>query len=77
MYFCGKKIIVKLKFMNAFEMEFINDMKRLSFRRYDVCNILGVTMPTLKSKLQNPDSITVGEVVKLKRKGFKLINLGL
>lgn len=63
--------------MNSFEMEFINDMKRLQLKRYQVCELLGMTMPTLKSKLKSPDTLTVGEVIALKKLNFKLLNLGI
>lgn len=51
--------------MNEFEMEFINDLKRLGLKRQDVAEKLNITMPTLKSKLQDPMRLTVGDIVKL------------
>jgi hypothetical protein len=63
--------------MNKFEFEFVNDLRRLSLYRVDVCKHLGITMPTLKSRLKEPDTLTVREVVKLKQLNFTLKHLEL
>ena len=55
-----------------FENYFKDEMKRLSLKRYDVCNILDCTMPTLKSRLKNPNTFTIKEVNTLMDSGFKL-----
>jgi hypothetical protein len=47
-------------------------MKRLNLKRYDVCELLQCTMPTLKSRLQNPESFTIGEVIILQSADFNL-----
>ena len=49
-----------------FEIHFRNELKRLKFKRYQICTILGCTMPTLKSKIENPGRLTVDDINKLK-----------
>ena len=61
--------------MNEFEMEFINDLKRLGLKRYEVANKLEMTMPTLKSKLKQPNKMTLRDVEVLQSLGFQLKNL--
>ncbi len=63
--------------MNEFEMEFINDLKRLKLKRQDVADSLGITMPTLKSKLVDPMRLTVGDIIELRKLNFNLNNLNL
>jgi|TARA_Y100000052_G_scaffold22149_1_gene22726 hypothetical protein len=53
-----------------FENKFKAELKRLKLKRYDVCELLNCTMPTLKSRLQNPDSFTIAEVTILIDAGF-------
>jgi len=45
-------------------------MKRLNLKRYDVCKLIQCTMPTLKSRLQNPESFIIAEVLILQNAGF-------
>ena len=61
--------------MNEFEMEFINDLKRLGLKRYEVADKLEMTMPTLKSKLKQPKKMTLRDVEVLQSLGFHLKNL--
>lgn len=61
--------------MNEFEMEFINDLKRLGLKRYEVADKLEMTMPTLKSKLKQPNKMTLRDVEVLQSLGFQLKNL--
>lgn len=63
--------------MNQFELEFINDLKRLKLKRKDVANSLGITMPTLKSKLTDPNRLTVADISALKNLKFSLKQLEL
>lgn len=58
-----------------FENFFKGEMKRLGLKRYEVCDILGCTMPTLKSRLQNPDTFNIGEISTLMEKGFDMSSL--
>jgi hypothetical protein len=53
-----------------FESHFKGEMKRLNLKRYDVCDLLNCTMPTLKSRLQNPESFTIGEIIILQNSDF-------
>ena len=50
-----------------FETKFKSEMKRLNLKRYDVCELLNCTMPTLKSRLQQPETFTISEVIILKK----------
>tara|TARA_R100000149_G_scaffold62268_1_gene32239 strand:- start:130 stop:531 length:402 start_codon:yes stop_codon:yes gene_type:complete len=64
-------IIQNLEQMNGiFELHFKRELKRLNLKRFDVCKILDCTMPTLKSRVENPGSITIGEMNKLVNSGF-------
>lgn len=57
------------------EKAFKEDLKRLRLRRYDVCEILECTMPTLKSRIYKPETFTVNEMILLRDNGFdQLIN---
>jgi hypothetical protein len=58
-----------------FESHFKGEMKRLNLKRYDVCELLQCTMPTLKSRLQNPESFTIGEIIILKTAEFDLTGI--
>jgi len=58
-----------------FESHFKGEMKRLNLKRYDVCELLNCTMPTLKSRLQNPESFTIGEIIILKTAEFDLTGI--
>ena len=67
--------MVNLKTKTMFETHFKAEMKRLNLKRYDVCNLLNCTMPTLKSRLKNPDTFTIGEVIILKKAEFDLTGI--
>tara|TARA_R110000823_G_scaffold309869_1_gene434424 strand:- start:16220 stop:16417 length:198 start_codon:yes stop_codon:yes gene_type:complete len=58
-----------------FEQLFKAEMKRLNLKRYDVCKLLSCTMPTLKTRLQNPENFTIGEVILLKKTNFNLTGI--
>ena len=58
-----------------FESHFKAEMKSLNLKRYDVCELLQCTMPTLKSRLQNPETFTIGEVIILKKAEFDLTGI--
>lgn len=55
-----------------FEEKFKNEMKRLNLKRYDVCTLLNCTMPTLKSRLKNPMTFTISEIIILQENDFLL-----
>jgi hypothetical protein len=65
----------KIKIM--FEQQFKEQMKRLHLKRYDVCAILRCTMPTLKSRLQNPQTFTIGEVHLLQSNSFDMSGINV
>jgi hypothetical protein len=54
-----------------FENLFKDELKSLKLKRYDVCEILKCTMPTLKSRIQNPDTFTISELNILRDCGFE------
>lgn len=58
-----------------FETHFKAELKRLNLKRYDVCELLNCTMPTLKSRIQNPESFTVGEIIILQNSDFNLLGI--
>ena len=58
-----------------FEQHFKGEMKRLNLKRYDVCRLLNCTMPTLKSRLKNPKTFTIGEVLLLQENKFILAQI--
>ena len=58
-----------------FETHFKAELKRLNLKRYDVCELINCTMPTLKSRLQNPESFTVGEIIILQNSDFNLLGI--
>jgi hypothetical protein len=58
-----------------FEQHFKTEMKRLKLKRYDVCSLLSCTMPTLKSRLKNPKTFTIGEVLLLQENKFILAQI--
>ena len=60
-----------------FENKFKAELKRLNLKRYDVCELLNCTMPTLKSRLQNPKSFTINEVSILQGAEFNLNGIKL
>ena len=63
--------------MNNLEKEFINEIKRLGLRRLDITKHLGITNPTLKSKLRDPGRFTYAELLKLKKLKITLKSIKL
>ena len=61
--------------MNDFEIGFQHQMNKLDLKRKDVAEALGVTMPTLKSKLRNPEKLTVKDVRILEELKFNINQL--
>lgn len=57
-----------------FKYYFDEDLKKLGLKRYVVCKMLKCTMPTLQSRLKNPGSFTVDEILTLKENGFESMN---
>lgn len=63
---------IEQSFINEFEIEFIDDLRRLGLKKKDVADKLEMTMPTLNSKIQNPDTLTVKDLSNLKELEFNL-----
>ena len=59
-------------FISRFEIEFIDNVRRLSLKKKDVADKLEITMPTLNSKIKNPDTLTVKDLRNLKELEFNL-----
>jgi hypothetical protein len=68
---------IEQSFINEFEIEFIDDLRRLSLLKKDVAEKLEITMPTLNSKIQNPETFTVKDLKNLKELEFKLESINL
>lgn len=58
-----------------FETHFKAEMKRLNLKRYEVCELLDCTMPTLKSRLKNSETFTIGEIITLQNSDFNLLGI--
>jgi len=58
-----------------FETHFKAELKRLNLKRYDVCELINCTMPTLKSRIKNSESFTVGEIIILQNSDFNLLGI--
>lgn len=58
--------------MNEFETGFQRQMYQLDLKRKDVAEALGITMPTLKAKLRNPDKFTLKDVRVLEELKFNI-----
>ena len=56
-----------------FELKFRDDLKKLRYKKYQVCKLLGITMPTLKTKIENPDKFLWREILILNKHGFNII----
>lgn len=57
---------------NNFQNHFRAELKRLNFKRKDVCQILDCTMPTLKARIDSPGTFNLNEISKLENVGFNL-----
>lgn len=45
-----------------FEVSFLRELDRLKLNKKDVANKLQISRPTLNSKIQNPDKLTVRDL---------------
>jgi hypothetical protein len=67
---------LKIKnFIKKFEIEFIDNLRRLGMRKQDVCDSLQMTMPTLNSKIKDPKKLTVKDIENLKKIKFNLTTI--
>lgn len=58
-----------------FKNHFNSELKRLNFTRKVVCDRLGMTIPTLRSRVNSPGTFTLAEISKLQSIGFNLNRL--
>lgn len=56
-----------------FEINFRNDCKKLRYKKYQICKLLGITMPTLKTKIETPEKFTWREIIILENEDFEMI----
>lgn len=54
--------------MTEFEFKFLNLLKQQGKKKKDVAELLQVTQPTLKSRLNNPDTFKIGEINLIREK---------
>ncbi|QDP48824.1 MAG: hypothetical protein Unbinned1643contig1000_14 [Prokaryotic dsDNA virus sp.] len=59
-------------FITEFEIEFIDNIRRLGLKKKDVANKLEMTMPTLNSKIKNPQTLNLKDIENLKELNFNL-----
>ncbi len=60
-----------------FKHEFRDEIDRLGLKKKDVAEKLEMTMPTLNSKIQNPDTLTVKDLSNLKELEFNLETINI
>jgi hypothetical protein len=63
---------IEKSFINEFEIEFISDLRRLGLNKKDVAEKLEMTMPTLNSRIEKPETLTVKDLNNLKELEFNL-----
>jgi hypothetical protein len=68
---------IEQSFISEFEIEFIDDLRRLGLKKKDVAEKLEMTMPTLNSKIQNPDTLTIKDLSNLKELEFNLKTINI
>ena len=58
--------------MNEFEIEFETERRRLNLKKMEIADKLGITLPTLQSKILEPDRLTLKDIGNLKELNFNL-----
>lgn len=58
-----------------FNTYFNSELERLELTRKKVCQALGMTIPTLRSRVNNCGTFQVDEIKKLQSMGFNLNRL--
>jgi len=58
--------------MNKFRIDFITSLENLKFQKTFVASKLNMTMPTLNSKVLNPEKLTLKDLSKLLELGFRI-----
>ena len=54
--------------MTEFEFKFLNLLKERGKKKKEVAELLGVTQPTLKARLNKPDSFKIKEINLIREK---------
>lgn len=57
---------------NVFELLFKAELKRLKLRKKDVAKHLNLTMPTLKGRVEDPNTFKIKEVKLMRELGFDI-----
>ena len=58
--------------MNKFRIDFITSLEKLKLQKTFVASKLDMTMPTLNSKVLNPEKLTLKDLSKLLELGFQI-----
>jgi len=58
--------------MNKFRIDFITSLENLKFQKTFVASKLNMTMPTLNSKVLNPEKLTLKDLSNLLELGFHI-----
>lgn len=58
--------------MNKFEIEFETERRRLNLKKMEIADKLGITLPTLQSKILEPNRLTLKDIGNLKQLNFNL-----
>ncbi len=61
--------------MHEFRIEFLIQREQLGLKKKEIAEALGITAPTLQSKLRNPDKLTIDNFNILTGLGFNFDNL--
>ena len=61
--------------MHEFRIEFLIQREQLGLKKKEIAAALGITAPTLQSKLRNPDKLTIDNFNILTGLGFNFDNL--
>ena len=58
--------------MNKFRIDFITSLEKLKLQKNYVASRLDMTLPTLSSKVLNPEKLTLKDLSKLLELGFQI-----
>tara|TARA_B100000424_G_C22851774_1_gene454186 strand:+ start:607 stop:795 length:189 start_codon:yes stop_codon:yes gene_type:complete len=58
--------------MNEFEIEFETERRRLNLKKMEIADKLGITLPTLQTKILEPNRLTLKDIGNLKELNFNL-----
>lgn len=61
-----KEIRQKQISMEEIEFYISKELKRLNLKKSDLADRLGITMPTLKSKINNPQKFTILDLIVMR-----------